>query len=575
MNLSRFRLTNPRFVFSVACAPGLFGLMSWTAPPAAQAEEPAAPAAKRAAANMTTPLAVSWKYTSASSPSASGPPIISGDTLYLASAARIFAIDARTGAMKWAYPSSENLKTTITGSMALGGGAIYFSSADGLYAVDATDGKLKWPRYSVKAGVTTSPLVVGDRVYFAGGDGKIYALQTATGDPADGVWSTAKSAGISSGGDLIGDMVDFNDTVYYVTSDNVIHSVSLATGQQRWGTRLSANLTSATPVIAGEFLYIPAGDAIQAYRISNGQFRWQARLGDTASAPPAVDTDGAVYVIRDDRYILAITDNGRTYPWKKAPRIDNETDIPPVIVGDTLLVGTARGGLYAYNKADGSLKWRFVMKPSATFGAALPATANVAATPLVDGNTLYVFTDDGTLTSFRSDAPDKLPPTVVPLTPEIGDDLNGSPPFYIAALITDEGSGLDMSSMTVKVDDKAVARVPLDLVGTKPGYTFNEDNGFLQYMIDESGNGRSATFVDGPHTITISVKDYMGNLATKSWTFHVNEDSPKHSHPYTGAANAPSAAAPGGRGGRGGRGGFGGGRGGGGRGGGRGGFGGG
>ena len=36
MNLSRFRLTNPRFVFSVACAPGLFGLMSWTAPPAAQ-----------------------------------------------------------------------------------------------------------------------------------------------------------------------------------------------------------------------------------------------------------------------------------------------------------------------------------------------------------------------------------------------------------------------------------------------------------------------------------------------------------------------------------------------------------
>ena len=247
-----------------------------------------------------------------------------------------------------------------------------------------------------------------------------------------------------------------------------------------------------------------------------------------------------MYVVRNDRYILAITDNGRTYPWKKAPRIDNETDLAPVIVGDTLLVGTARGGLYAFNKADGALKWRFVMKPTATLNAALPATANVAAAPLVDGNTLYVFTDDGTLTSFRSDAPDKLPPTVLPLTPDAGDDLKGSPPFYIAALVTDEGSGLDMSTMTVKVDEKAVARVPIEQVGTKPGYTFNEDNGFLQYMIDDSSNGRNSTFPDGPHTITISVKDYMGNLTTKSWTFHVSEDSPKHSRPYAGASNAPA-----------------------------------
>ena len=251
----------------------------------------------------------------------------------------------------------------------------------------------------------------------------------------------------------------------------------------------------------GNSFIFPPGDAIQAYRISNGQFRWQARLGDSASAPPAVDADGTVYVVRNDRYILAIAESGRVYPWKKAPRIDNETALPPVIVGDTLLVGTARGGLYAYNKADGALKWRYVMKPSATFNAAQPATANVAATPLVDGDTLYVFTDDGTLTSFRSDAPDKLPPTVLPLTPEVGDDLKGSPPFYIAALVTDEGSGLDMGTLTMKVDDKAVARVPIEQLGTKPGYTFNEDTGYLQYMIDDSNNGRNATFPDGPHTI--------------------------------------------------------------------------
>ena len=176
---SRIREAKARFVFPAACGMGLIGLLFGPALPAAKAEEPA-PAAKRANANLVTPLAVSWKYTSASSPSASGPPIVSGDTLYFASATRVFAISAKTGAQKWAYPSSDNLKTPIFGSIALGGGVVYFGSGDGLYAVDAADGKLKWPRYGVLSGVTTSPLVVGDRVFFGAGDSKIYALQAAT-----------------------------------------------------------------------------------------------------------------------------------------------------------------------------------------------------------------------------------------------------------------------------------------------------------------------------------------------------------------------------------------------------------
>ncbi len=560
MILSRFRSANPRFIFSAACAAGLFSLFAGNAV-RAEGVDPAPAPMKRAAATLTTPLSVYWKYTSASSPTVAGPPIVSGDTLYFASSNRLFAINALTGAMKWTYPSGDSLKTLITGSLALSNGVIYFGAGDGLYAVDTADGKLRWPRYTVRAGVATSPLALGDRVYFGTSDSKIYALVAATGEPADGVWSSARSAGINSGGDFIGDIVSAEDTLYYVTSDNVIHSVVIATGQQRWGTRLSANLTTATPVLAGEFLYIPAGDTVQAYRVTTGQFRWQARLGTTSSAPPAVDADGTVYAIRDDRYILAISENGRSYPWKKAPRIENETELAPVIVGDTLLVGTARGGLYAYNKADGALKWRYVMKPSSASGAAVPATANFAASPMVDGNTLYAFTDDGTLTAFRSDAPDKLPPTILPLTPETGDELKGSPPFYIAALITDEGSGLDLATLTLKVDNKPVARITVDDLGKKPGYTINEDNGFLQYMIDESSNGRNSTFSDGPHTVTITAKDYRGNAATKTWTFHVSEESPKRSRPYSGGNNAPAGTAGGGRGrGRGGNRGGGGGR---------------
>ena len=538
---SRFRSSNSRFIASAVLAfAGLSGpILSGSI---ARAEEPA-PAVKRANTGpLTTPLAVSWRFTSSVSPSVSGAPILSGNTLYFASASRIFAINPVNGAQKWAYPSSDNLKTIITGAMTLNNGVLYFSAGDGLYAVNAEDGKLKWPRYSIPAGVATSPLVIGDRVYFGSSDSKLYALQTATGDPAEGVWSTARSAGISSGGDFIGDIVNVNEMLYYVTADQVLHAVSSVTGQQRWGQRLSSDMQEATPVIANEYIYLPAGDSVQVFRLSNGTPRWQKSLGDSAAVAPVVDADGTVYMVRQDRYILAIENNGHSYLWKKkAPRPDNEIVTPPVIAGDVLLVGTARGGVYAYNKADGALKWRYLIKPTSAGGTAPPPTANIAATPLVDGNALYIFTDDGTLTAFRSDAPDKLAPIITPLTPEVGDELKGTPPFYVAALLSDEGSGLDTSTLVLKIDDKPASRKPLTLdAADKPGFTLDEDTGLLQYTIEESSSGRNATLREGVHTISISVKDYMGNLATKSWTFHVSEESTKISRRFGATPATPT-----------------------------------
>src|SRR5205814_3606778 len=34
---------------------------------------------------------------------------------------------------------------------------------------------------------------------------------------------------------------------------------------------------------------------------------------------------------------------------------------------------------------------------------------------------------------------------------------------------------------------------------------------------------RSSTLTDGHHTVTVSVGDWMGNVATKTWTFYVDD----------------------------------------------------
>ena len=562
----------------------LLGAFALTAPQAARADDPASAAARRgdpteAAARrgenttFSLPAAVSWKFTSSYSPSVSGAPIVDNGTLYFASTNRVFAINPQNGAVKWRYPDDAPLTANITGAMTLNNGTLYFGAGDGLYAVSAASGKLKWPRYGVRVGLATSPVLIGDRIYFGSTDSRLYALVAATGEPADGIWSSSKSVGITSGGDFIGDLAALNDTIYYVTSDQVIHAVNVASGSQRWAQRITANMTSATPVVGPEYVYLAGGDTLYAYRATSGQPRISAKIGGDSVAPPVVDADGTAYVINQDRYMLAIDQRGR-YLWKKAPRLDNETDVAPVIASDMLIVGTSQGGLYAFDKATGELKWRFVIRPSATNNASIPYTTSVAAPPLISNGSLFVFTDDGTITAMRADASDKIPPTVTPLTPEVGDVLSGRPPFYISASVSDEGSGLDLKTLSLKIDDKPVVRKPdtPDAID-KIGFTFDEDTGFLQYVINESNSGRNTTLSDGPHTITITVKDYMGNTTTKSWTFHADETATRRSRRYgTGTGNGngtagngggPGGAANGGRGnGRGGRGGRGGGRGG-------------
>ena len=176
--------------------------------------------------------------------------------------------------------------------------------------------------------------------------------------------------------------------------------------------------------------------------------------------------------------------------------------------------------------------------------------ANISAQPVLYNGSLFVLTDDGAMTSFRADAADGLPPVITPITPEQGDYLKGTPPFYIAAKLVDEGSGIDFSTLSLKVDDKPIPRRPLnDITGERPGYVIETDTGYLEYAILEGDGGRTVTLANGHHTITLTVKDWMGNSTTKTWSFAVDDSLTKRSRrPGSTPANGTQVN-PGGRGG--------------------------
>lgn len=513
---------------------------------------------------LAMPLAVNWKFTSAHYDKNPSAPVVTEDTAFISAGNRLYAVDTKTGALKWRYPTDNILPASIHTTPSVSNGIVYFGAGDSLYALNAADGKSAWasPFRLNRSGVYTSPTLDGDNIYFAADNGRFYGVNAKTGEALGGVWSQGPKPGIDIGGDIVSDFTLSGDIIYYITADQNMHAVDLTSGIQRWATRLDMDVHNARPIVNGETIYLAASNTLSAYRTRSGIRLWTIPLPNEAVVPDAVDADGNSYVVTADGYIYSVNTRGRSN-WKPAqsPHLDSDVIAPPLLAGNLLIVGTATGGIYAFDMTTGALKWNYASLPSSTDPEAVPTSVSVAAKPVLQGDTLYVLTDDGTLTSFRHDAPDSLPPDITIYEPAQGDHLTGTAPFYITARIVDEGSGLDLDSMRLKLDGTAIARQPYSqdlLLSDRTGYIFNPTDNSIFYATQQSAEGGTlAALPDGWHSATLSVKDWMGNEAVKTWTFFVDNSLPRRARKTNigGTTKPKSGGGKGGKGGTGGNGG--------------------
>lgn len=135
-------------------------------------------------------------------------PIVIGDTMYISSSSgprSVYALDARTGAIKWQYQPevAEDVEPFVccdldSRGVTFAGGKILFGTLDGhLVALDATTGKEAWNSkvvdYKQGSAITSPPVVVRSLVItgYAGGEygarGAIQAYDLETGKRA---WQT-------------------------------------------------------------------------------------------------------------------------------------------------------------------------------------------------------------------------------------------------------------------------------------------------------------------------------------------------------------------------------------------------
>ena len=103
-------------------------------------------------------------------------------TVYVGSRdAHVYALDAATGRKKWDYPTS---KSWVNATPAVRDGLVYAATSDSsrFFALDARTGRLRF-NVDARAYVFSSPALAGKLAYFGSHNGRVYAVDAATGAP--------------------------------------------------------------------------------------------------------------------------------------------------------------------------------------------------------------------------------------------------------------------------------------------------------------------------------------------------------------------------------------------------------
>lgn len=324
-----------------------------------------------------------------------GSPTVSGATVYVGSAdGHLYAIDVRSGDVRW----RRSLGSPVSSTPAVANGLVYAGGLDGvMHALRAADGAPAWSvrtgqparlRWGLESGETwtSSPNVAGDLVIFGARDGRVYAVEAATGR---GRWTYDAGARVYSSPAVA------NGTVYVGAQDGHVHAIDLAGGARKWrfateGAKLMSadfgfdrTTVQSSPAVAGGLVFVGARDGWHyAIDAATGSERWRVdHKVSWVNTSPAV-SDGLVFVGSSDGHFVQAVDAATGVEQWRTPSV-NIVWSSPAVDAERLYIGEGDGTLYALDKRTGKEVWRYRMG------------ARTVSSPTLHDGRLFIGSDDG------------------------------------------------------------------------------------------------------------------------------------------------------------------------------------
>ena len=278
-------------------------------------------------------------------------PAVAGDTVIAGSCAgSVYALDRATGKARWEDDTrADGPKAQFHGEPLLAGKRLIVA-ADAepqahLYAFDSATGEVLW-KVPFANGVTTSPMLVGERIVVASAMGEVAAVDPATGAVK---WRVSPAGAIRT----TWSPVASGKRVFVALGDKLF-AIDAVTGATLWQTALPARANTSL-AIAGKHVVAGTFDGTIVWvAIDSGEITKRVHLdkypyGTIIAAPPLL------FVLSGGN-LLALDAESGAVRWKReTPR--EWTTYRPLVSGADVIAGTEEKELCAFDRATGETRW--------------------------------------------------------------------------------------------------------------------------------------------------------------------------------------------------------------------------
>ncbi|HEU5079147.1 MAG TPA: PQQ-binding-like beta-propeller repeat protein [Opitutaceae bacterium] len=288
--------------------------------------------------------------------SLASPAIADGLAFVPSDAGVLAALDVKNGDVRWTarIGGASQLRQidnwdVYQSSPTVAGGVVYIGGVDGrIYAIEARDGAVKWS-FATGRVVRATPAVADGRVFCGSFDGNVYALDAATGKQ---LWAVnTKTPGVPWNA-VQGSCAVVDGRVYVGSRSAHFYAIDAADGKILWRHDAKGGWVPSSPAVRDGVAYVGQSDGNKVTALSaDGHVQWSFDSPNETFASPALAGD-VLYVAGNDNYNMRGKGSLSAVDIKTGKSLWN-LELPasvwssPVVVGDTIYLGCADGKLYA------------------------------------------------------------------------------------------------------------------------------------------------------------------------------------------------------------------------------------
>ena len=215
-------------------------------------------------------------------------PVVANGLVYVGDwRGRVYALDERTGRVRWTFKADGRVK----GALTLSGNRLFVGTYKGhVYALNPRNGRRIWrtssqDRLGGRGQFYSTPAAAYGRIYLGSTDGKVYSFGATTGRL---LWSQG------TGGYVYSSPAVWRRKVYAGSYSGRFFAFDAATGDVVWRFAAKGRISGSPTIMNGVVYFSTLADRTYALDARNGRLLWEFRDGKYS---PLVADRERVYLV--------------------------------------------------------------------------------------------------------------------------------------------------------------------------------------------------------------------------------------------------------------------------------------